>query len=474
MGPVKVRVRGIYSTALSRYLLDEGFRLVQASDVTASRLGIEVVGDPPDATIKDSDRVPGSLIIVGSCEAVDAIENAISRLGPIVRARSIAPLHSVYLGRAVQKGNEVLIDLGGDIYGKVRGKYVVTPGGKYIVSVTGTRFHGNIVDVTLDVWLDGTYISLIPNSRVLVSRHIRDIETITRLTVLGNKMLERAGGYGVKFRSSAKYADNDTLEREFEDLISKLRYIAEKLRGAEGPVEVIRGQCLTLVSPTRQCKLRLDHVRKRVVPTMIGHHMIKSAIRNSPLLNLLDEVSPKCDVEENAVFRGLLPQRGEEVKLVHVKPWGETYILGKGTVISRHDDGIVVERKVRGRGLYDGIDVPKEAGDVALTCIDINRKYIVHTYYNKYGQEKGTYININTEVEVVGRIVKYIDLLIDVVIKNGEAQVVDLEELDTVSKYYDVDDVMSIVNHVREHPHVCTYSGLKHVELRPDSHNRLT
>lgn len=475
MGPIKVRIRGIYSTALSRHLLDEGFHLVQASDVTASRLGIEVVKEPPDVTVKDSDRVPGSLIVMGWCDAVSAIEDSLSRLGPVVKARSIAPLHSVYIGKAVQRGDEVLIDLGGGIYGKVKGRYVLTPGSKYVVSVTGTQFHGNIVDVTPDVWLDGTHISLIPHPRVLISRHIRDVETIARLAALGNKILEKSGGYGVKFRSSAKYADENTLEREYEALLSKLRDVAEALKNADDPIEIVKGQCLTLISPTRACKLKLDYIRSRVVPTLTGHHMIKSVIRNSPLLNLLDEISPRCGVDENSVLKGLLPQRGDEVKLVHVKPWGEVYVLGKGTVTSRYDDEIVVERKIAGKGLYDGLNVPKEAGDVALTCIGLYRKYIVHTYYNKYGQEKGTYININTEVEIVGRIVKYIDLLVDVVVKNGETRVVDVEELDIVSKYYDANEVTSIANHVIERPKTCTYSGLSHVQsYRPSPHSQST
>ena len=464
MGPIKVRIRGIHSTALSKHLHDKGFLIVQASDVIASRLGIEIIREPPDVTIKDVEKLPGSFMIIGSCDAVNAVEEHVLELGPAVRARSIVPLHSVYVGRAFQRGDEILVDLGGGIYGRVRGKYVLTPGSKYVVSIVGTRFHGNLVDVTLDVWLDGSYISLIPNPRIVISRHIRDLATTARLTALGNRMLERAGGYGIKFRSSARYADDNALESEFEVLLSKLREVAEAVRSFEEPTEIVRGECLTLIIPTREYRFKLHRIRNQVTPTFTAHHMIKSIVRNSPLLNLLDGVSPLCNVDEETVMRGLLPQRGEEVRLIHVKPWGDIYVLGKGRVVSSHDSELVVERQIRGKGLYDGLGVPKEVGDIALTCIDIHRKYIVHTYYNRRGQEKGTYININSDVEIVSRIVRYVDLLVDVTVSsNGEVRVVDSEEMNLIGKYYDVAEVMSTVKYVTENPQVCTYSGLRRV-----------
>ena len=51
---VRVRVRGITATAVSKLLLDKGFRIVQASRIIQERLGAEFDPSPADVTVKTS------------------------------------------------------------------------------------------------------------------------------------------------------------------------------------------------------------------------------------------------------------------------------------------------------------------------------------------------------------------------------------------------------------------------------------
>ncbi len=52
MSPVKVRIRGIYATALTA-LLAERFAIVEPSEVIRNRLGLTPEEGPPDATVQD-------------------------------------------------------------------------------------------------------------------------------------------------------------------------------------------------------------------------------------------------------------------------------------------------------------------------------------------------------------------------------------------------------------------------------------
>jgi Ribonuclease G/E len=59
----KVRVRGIYATALSHLFLKNGYKIVQPSDVIADRLNISFDNSPPDATVKDVED--DSILVIG-------------------------------------------------------------------------------------------------------------------------------------------------------------------------------------------------------------------------------------------------------------------------------------------------------------------------------------------------------------------------------------------------------------------------
>jgi len=61
---VNVRVRGIYSTAVSKLLLEEGFKLVEASDKIIERLNIPIDTSPCDATVKDTEN-PDEILVLG-------------------------------------------------------------------------------------------------------------------------------------------------------------------------------------------------------------------------------------------------------------------------------------------------------------------------------------------------------------------------------------------------------------------------
>ena len=55
----RVRVRGIYSTSITEYLLEKGYEIVQPSKVVAERVGVNVNFEASDATVKNSEKDDG-------------------------------------------------------------------------------------------------------------------------------------------------------------------------------------------------------------------------------------------------------------------------------------------------------------------------------------------------------------------------------------------------------------------------------
>jgi predicted RNA-binding protein associated with RNAse of E/G family len=87
-------------------------------------------------------------------------------------------------------------------------------------------------------------------------------------------------------------------------------------------------------------------------------------------------------------------------------------------------------------GVYDGLDEPKEPGDLVYTTFRTDCWYVIHEYRTSSGSLKGIYVNINTKPEVrVDGVVRYIDLYVDVVKKPGSpAEVIDIDELEKAAR----------------------------------------
>ncbi|MBD3170836.1 hypothetical protein GF326_00030, partial [Candidatus Bathyarchaeota archaeon] len=66
-----VKVRGVYSTALSKLFLDQGFLIVEPSLYIQERLGVEDIEVEPDLMIEDK-QIKHTVFLTGNKEAVKA------------------------------------------------------------------------------------------------------------------------------------------------------------------------------------------------------------------------------------------------------------------------------------------------------------------------------------------------------------------------------------------------------------------
>jgi len=192
-------------------------------------------------------------------------------------------------------------------------------------------------------------------------------------------------------------------------------------------------------------KRRLDEIRARVTPTIAGHHYYKACgNRVSAMVDIaeriLEEECPKEEVEEllNESIRGLFPRRGSRISLEHVKIEGQTFDLGLAQIMrfDRKSGRLILLRRFFKKGVYDGLRVQKDPGDYAVTEAVIGDLSFKTRYFSRDARYKGTYININTPVELYPSKIRYVDLEVDVCVwPSGEMRRIDDEKLEEAASH---------------------------------------
>ncbi len=171
-------------------------------------------------------------------------------------------------------------------------------------------------------------------------------------------------------------------------------------------------------------KSALDEERNRIIPTVYNHHRLR--IIASEYVDLMErkELTARPEkrkpisesLERRLIWDGYRP--GKEIGLEHVKLDGRILSLSEGEIV--HADYkkkmLVLRRtKFKGGSKYDGLDIPKEGGDYAITEVREGAWFYRHTYLRKNGNLIGLYYNVNTPVEFYPEEIRYVDLEIDVV-----------------------------------------------------------
>lgn len=442
---VRVRVRGIAATALTKILMDTGYVIVQASKVIQERMGIPLNTSPADVTVKDAD--PDELLVIGFPDkARKVLDTLVDVLKGVFVWKPKLNLHSTVVAKVVKReNNRCILELP---YGlkTVLDNCRFQEGSLETVSIVKAPVKpGEPLRVSTNIRVIGEYVALIYGStRLTVSEHIRDeskrkeLLAVATASVIGK-------GYGVHLRSSSAHASPHDITNEIRVLEDKLKKIINDAKQCSEPCVVYEGEFIALLGLTSVAKRILDEERNKVIPTVAGHHSYKTC--SNTLSDIVDysELLLKNNVERRVVEECLreyiiskntgLPR----VSIIHVKPDGKVHELtpGKVEAISSIDGRVKIrlKRVFRSHGVYDGIGVEKKPGDYDEMVVEEGKWYIIHNYKRVDGTPVGVYVNINTPPEILPGQIKYHDLLVDVVAKHGdEPKVVDLEELE---KYYE-------------------------------------
>jgi hypothetical protein len=185
-------------------------------------------------------------------------------------------------------------------------------------------------------------------------------------------------------------------------------------------------------------KARLDGLRARVVPTLLHHHRLR--IIASDHLDLIESQIERKPHTKNRLERELMRrlvfqplEKGNLIRIDHVKPEGETLKLRGSEILSAEPERLFMKRLFH-TGRYDGLDLPIEPGDYSITEVPLGGWWVKHTYFTEEGALKGQYWNVNTPVELYPDRIRYVDLHVDVIRRVDQPpQIIDKEELESAA-----------------------------------------
>ncbi|UXD21633.1 RNA-binding protein [Ignicoccus pacificus DSM 13166] len=430
---VRVRVRGIYATAIASLLLEKGFELSDVSKKLSERLGgVEGSPLPPHVTVKHSDRNVHEVLVNGFYKEGTQVYETLKELFPLAPRYVAKPnLHSAYK-IVVDENCKTTIE---GIEAEVRSRECY-PGKEMIAEVIRSKVYPkDKVVLEEGLRLEGFYVEVIlgRGQGVSFSKHITNLERKALLINLASDIVSM--GIKVHWRSSARSAELEALREELERLVQEAQKIWVRARDLPPGTKVYEGEFLGIFKTTLEDKKRADEQRRKVLSTMPFHHTLKAGgDKFSTAAELGDKVVPFDWNLEGKVKEFLLEKCSDckNFEIRHEKLDGSCITLGPGRVIGTTEKYLVMKRIVREYGIYDGINVKKEPGDFIITLIEPFSPFVIHGYFSEMGDLKGVYVNINSDVEIGECFARYVDMEVDVVY-DGMVRVIDKEELEKYS-----------------------------------------
>ncbi|MHC1604439.1 MAG: DUF402 domain-containing protein [Candidatus Methanofastidiosia archaeon] len=429
-----VRIRGIYTTALTKFFIENGYMINQMTELMRERFPEQQTYDITDVDIKHTKDLHG-ISIVGEKDVLEKIAKEIKeKFLDVFIVHSNTDLYGIYKGIVNRSGRVSLIDLGNDM-GIL---HEPTEENEVLVQVLEMEERPLL---TSRITFSGSYCVLIPEDDIKISRKINDEDERNRLLEIGKRIKPK--NFGILWRTAAAYIEEKHLLAEAVKLSKNAEDVKEKFSKLEGPGLIQSGKKHMRIIFGKMTKTTLDKKRGEILPTITDHHILKSAGR---------EISFAVDVTEKIIndkkvdgidelFHKVLhqikdPKIGDKILLEHVKPGTRTLYLEGAKIKKFSPPTITLKRYFSSRGYYDGLDIKKEKGDYAITKMEEEKWHFKHSYFDKNDALKGEYYNICTPIEIYPHKIRYIDLEIDVIkYPNGETHIIDEDLLENkVSK----------------------------------------
>ena len=451
----RIRIRGIYTTAVTRLLLDADIAVVQASEPIRQRFDADFADTAHDATVATTDDRQG-VGIYGGPDAVAAVGDCLSGVARDTFAwEDPTPPGAVFDARVTETlGSGAVVDLG-----PAEGFLPYDATDAYLEAGDAHRIQ---VQESAPPWGDrraelGTEIRAERGFAALV-RGREGVTVDTRDDAAGRElagMTDLLGtdipdGWGLVWSHAATRAGMDALETALEGAVDRADALDAALDGDGEPAADPEPIPRRVTAPDagwwvwfgRESRGALDDARRRVTPTMPGHHRTKAASEAASTgVDLAEALCGSAlgadgdapdDFPFGVVTRQFGPAEGDAVAIHHGKPDGRAFPLGRGEVTEWDADGTVeVTRTISGSGSYDALGTARDAGDTAVTKFREGRWWYPTVYRGEDGASKGTYVNVCTPVECFPDAIRYVDLHVDVVKRpDGTVERVDDDELD--------------------------------------------
>ena len=422
---IRVRVRGIYATAITKLLLDNGLNVSHASKIIRERFGMDESDEPPTVTVKDTDQKHG-IVIVGEYEHGKQVFNILKEIA-VTHWVSKLPLHAIIKGEVIGvREHKSIIDLGG--YRGILDQELEV-GSEIFVDVARPFMpHEDFAKLSTKYTIFGNYVALIKGigRKVVFSRHITNRKLKDDLVALS--AVSNVEDWSIKWRSSATIGYLDEMLQDIKDTYKKAVEVMKRGEKADIGEIVYNGEFFAILSFNKEY---LDEIRSTVIPTMRYHHSLKSVGENEVVdfgEHLLQQ-GFDGDVLSGSARKYVISKMGEQrlVDIEHVSALKCSILKltpGKPIGYCR------LKRIFKKPGMFDGLNVRKEPGDYDIMEFSHGLPIILHRYYGRDGSFKGIYVNLNTPPDIGRNLIRYIDMEIDVVSVGGEAKIIDVEKLE--------------------------------------------
>lgn len=397
-----VRIRGLYSSALTKLLSTNKIKIANPSDNVRNSFKKLKFGEEYNTIVHDLMDKNG-IIIKG--EESDKIHKIIIDNMPGVAIQKRESGH-IYVGKIIRLdpgSKNIHVDLGLKKIGLLPLKDYwgyVKEGEKVLVQLKSEEKDCFILSTKMHLF--GTNVVLIQKGFTKMSKNIKSREELNRL----NKITEEAceEGWGVLWKTSAQNKDDKELKKEIKELFKnyeKLKSLFEK----ETKIKLIsKGLTTVIVRFDKTAKEILDKLRRKVKPTIENHHRYKT-----------DNFSSLVDFSENLIKSGVnekkintsikdyinekQPRENDVHLIVEYILNGSTKFL-KGKIVKKDDNSLVIKRFMKSGGVYEGLNTSIERGDYALTEVKENEQFTKHSFYSTNDELKGELFTINTPLEL--------------------------------------------------------------------------
>ena len=422
---------------MTQIMLQNHFDMVQPTPEVARRFGLPYRSDIPDVDIWDRSDFQGIVAIAYESVLIRLTDVLRRRLGGVITRTPRVAKSSVYrgvvLGRDERTG-QTKVDLG-TISGLLPDRGFQR-GQQIMVQIRAHDYGRKAPVLSSSITIPGQAAVLLPEPVVRLSTKIKDQESRRDLLVLGRKIREHTENWGILWRTSAEKLTEDELRNEVDDLLDTAQAVYNKYNDLDTAGILFEGTSNADIEFPLEVKDALDKTRAKIKPTIKRHHFYKSAGYTS-LVDLAEMVIEERPEERGYITSKLdkivtrdLPRIDESINIEHVKLDGRNIVLARGRITEVNAKGFVIRRQFRhtNRKLKltkepteNNEDVISDESDYALTQVVPGALTLVTDYYSREGLLKGTYVNVNTGVEVYpsngnspGKI-RYVDLEIDVV-----------------------------------------------------------
>ena len=438
----RVRVRGIYATALTNYLLgaEPAFEVVQASDPIDRRFDRTFPSEPADVTVEPSQDSHG-VAITGDPETVPAVRSAVGDVAIDTFSWSdVAAPGAVFRGTVTDTtGGGAIVSLAEDREGFLpfgNAEEYVEEGDEPRVQVAESRapWGRDRPVLTTELRVPGDVATLVADVDSLVAD--TPDGTASHELVRTTELLSTAvpDDWGIVWESGATDLPVAELDAALSATVDRAHALESALESSAEEGRLAAPFRTAWVWFGRTARFTLDDHREAVTATMPGHHRTKAGDeRASGAVDFAEHLG--VDAEEfpfEAVTASFGPAQGDRIAIGHGKPDGRCVQLGRGEVteVDAENGRVTVERAMSGGGTYDALDVPRVEGDIATTRFTEGRWWYPTVYRSESGDRRGTYVNVSTPVEVFPDAVRYVDLHVDVIKhSDGTVEVVDEAEL---------------------------------------------